>query len=154
MALRRSDQRSSSRRSTYNGKALFDVPEIDNIWRMSTSSNNSGNTLLKALKLWRNIGERIKRTTKLYSQWFINKIIIFFYLFCLQLIFCAYENFLRTNLAHSVGPNLLLIPFSCKSDTTKSSTAMAFRKSCDFSDKDSIDVVFAKSQSCWSDNSA
>ncbi|TMX02700.1 hypothetical protein EJD97_020277, partial [Solanum chilense] len=50
IVLRRSDQRSSSRRSTYNDEALSDVPEIDNISRRSTSSKSLGNTLLKALK--------------------------------------------------------------------------------------------------------
>ncbi|TMW89414.1 hypothetical protein EJD97_017216, partial [Solanum chilense] len=48
--LRRSDQRSSSRRSTYNDEAFFNLPEIDNISRRSTSSNNSENTLLKTLE--------------------------------------------------------------------------------------------------------
>ncbi|TMW95427.1 hypothetical protein EJD97_008887, partial [Solanum chilense] len=50
IALRRSDQRSSSRRSTYNDEAFSDVSEIDNISRSSTSSNNSINTLLKSLE--------------------------------------------------------------------------------------------------------
>jgi len=42
-----------------------------------------------------------------------------------------------------VGPILLFISFSCKSETTKATTAMAFRKSSDFSYKDSTDVVSA-----------
>ncbi|TMW82791.1 hypothetical protein EJD97_004854, partial [Solanum chilense] len=50
IVLRRSDQRNSSWRSTYNDETLFDVSEIDNISRRSTSSKNSGNTLLKALE--------------------------------------------------------------------------------------------------------
>ncbi|KAL3358329.1 hypothetical protein AABB24_015455, partial [Solanum stoloniferum] len=52
-------------------------PEIDNISRRSTSSNILRNTLLKALESWRILGERIKRTTELYSQRFINKNNIF-----------------------------------------------------------------------------
>ncbi|TMW85267.1 hypothetical protein EJD97_023418, partial [Solanum chilense] len=50
IVLRRTDQWSSSWRSTYNDEALSDVPEIDNISRMPTSSNNSGNMLLKDLE--------------------------------------------------------------------------------------------------------
>ncbi|TMW92084.1 hypothetical protein EJD97_013520, partial [Solanum chilense] len=50
IVLRRSDQRSSFRKSTYNDEAFFDTPEIDNISRRSTSSNNLKNTLLKALE--------------------------------------------------------------------------------------------------------
>ncbi|TMW81243.1 hypothetical protein EJD97_010898, partial [Solanum chilense] len=50
IALRRSDQQNSSRRSTYIDETLSDVPKIDNISRRSTSSNNSGNTLLKTLE--------------------------------------------------------------------------------------------------------
>ncbi|TMW95539.1 hypothetical protein EJD97_008693, partial [Solanum chilense] len=50
IVLRRSDQQSSFQRSTYNDEALFDIPEIDIISRRSTSSQNSRNTLLKALE--------------------------------------------------------------------------------------------------------
>ncbi|KAH0686101.1 hypothetical protein KY284_016654 [Solanum tuberosum] len=41
----------------------------------------------------------------------------------------------------NLGPILLFISFSCKSETTKATTAMAFRKNSDFSYTDSIDVV-------------
>ncbi|KAH0776474.1 hypothetical protein KY290_007885 [Solanum tuberosum] len=40
-----------------------------------------------------------------------------------------------------MGPILLFISFSCKPETTKSTIAMAFRKSSDFSYKDSTGVV-------------
>ncbi|TMW93793.1 hypothetical protein EJD97_011155, partial [Solanum chilense] len=52
VALRRSDQRSSFRRSTYNDEALSNIPEIHNISRKSILSDNLGNTLLKSFVLW------------------------------------------------------------------------------------------------------
>ncbi|TMW93130.1 hypothetical protein EJD97_012128, partial [Solanum chilense] len=50
IVLQRSYQLSSSRRLTYKEEAFFDVSEINNISRRSTSSNNLGNTLLNVLE--------------------------------------------------------------------------------------------------------
>ncbi|KAH0643806.1 hypothetical protein KY290_033918 [Solanum tuberosum] len=61
----------------------------------------------------------------------------------LRINFQRIRKLLRTNLARLVGPIMLFISFSCKPETTKSTTAMAFRKSGDFSYKDSTRVVSA-----------